>query len=58
MFIKIKKDNKKETQKMEFNKTELSNFRKDFKEMVIVLEKNIIFSLKQEVFHMMKIVSP
>lgn len=24
---------------MEFNKTELSNFRKDFKEMVIVLEK-------------------
>lgn len=43
---------------MEFNKTELSNFRKDFKEMVIVLEKNIIFSLKQEVYHMMKIVLP
>lgn len=58
MFIKIKKDNKKETQKMEFNKTELSNFRKDFKEIVKNLEKNIIFSLKQEVFHMMKIVSP
>lgn len=58
MFIKIKKDNKKETQKMEFNKTELSNFRKDFKEMVIVLGKNIIFSLKQEVYHMMKIVLP
>lgn len=58
MFIKIKKDNKKETQKMEFNKTEHSNFRKDFKEIVKNLEKNIIFSLKQEVFHMMKIVSP
>lgn len=58
MFIKIKKDNKKETQKMEFNKTELSNFGKDFKEIVKNLEKNIIFSLKQEVFHMMKIVSP
>lgn len=39
MFIKIKKDNKKETQKMEFNKTELSNFRKDFKEIVKNLEK-------------------
>ena len=58
MFIKIKKDNKKETQKMEFNKTELSNFRKDFKEIVKNLEKNIIFSLKQEVYHMMKIVLP
>lgn len=43
---------------MEFNKTELSNFRKDFKEIVKNLEKNIIFSLKQEVFDMMKIVSP
>lgn len=43
---------------MEFNKTELSNFRKDFKEIVKNLEKNIMFSLKQEVFHMMKIVSP
>lgn len=58
MLKYVYKDNKKETQKMEFNKTELSNFRKDFKEIVKNLEKNIIFSLKQEVFHMMKIVSP
>lgn len=58
MLKYVYKDNKKETQKMEFNKTELSNFGKDFKEIVKNLEKNIIFSLKQEVFHMMKIVSP
>ena len=58
MLKYVYKDNKKETQKMEFNKTELSNFRKDFKEIVKNLEKNIIFSLKQEVFHMMKIVLP
>ena len=58
MLKYVYKDNKKEIQKMEFNKTELSNFRKDFKEIVKNLEKNIIFSLKQEVFHMMKIVLP
>lgn len=43
---------------MGFNNTELSNFRKDFKELVKALEKNIIFSLKREVYHMMKIVLP